>query len=283
MPKLIDLTGQKFGKLTVMGRAPKDNKKGVVKWQCLCDCGSTTIVVSNNLRSEKTKSCGCWKSELCRINSTIHGQSSSPLYACWYNMKSRCERPETKSWKDYGARGISVCDRWQAFENFKDDMLSTYFDGATIERHDVYGNYEPSNCKWIPLSMQPKNTRANVRYPFNGKMLLLSEIAELIGINSRTLHGRINELKWSLHDAFTIPTMAPSQGRLHSNCRYEYNGSMLLLTEIATMIGIPVATLRWRINIAKWPINDAFNTPVLHPTEYHLHKFKGSDEAIDRG
>lgn len=167
MSKFIDLIGQKFGRLTVItsnGSIPPGKRT----WLCKCDCGKETVVATSELRSGKTKSCGCLQKEKAALIGkkyhTIHGMDGTRIYQCWKDMKRRCYNPKTKSFKNYGGRGILVCNDWlhnfQAFHEWA--MANGYRDNLTIDRIDVNGNYEPSNCQWIPLSEQPKNRRKPV-------------------------------------------------------------------------------------------------------------------------
>ena len=156
---VIDLSGQKFGKLTVLERA-NPNQKGGARWLCQCECGQTTTVDSYSLRSGHTKSCGC-------IHGEFHGSSYSRLYGVWNNMRNRCYNPNKESYKHYGGRGIRVCDEWlHSFAAFKEWAMSTGYDPSapygqcTLDRIDVNGNYEPSNCRWVDFKTQANNTRA---------------------------------------------------------------------------------------------------------------------------
>jgi hypothetical protein len=157
MPAAIDITGQRFGRLVVL--ALHSRGKGHVPdrfWACVCDCGKRAIVAGYNLRCGKTKSCGCLK--LGNLNQLTHGQRSNPAYNSWSNMLQRCLNSNDPAFVDYGGRGITVCERWRSFASFFEDMGPRQLN-YSIERIDVNGNYEPANCKWIPLSEQPKNTR----------------------------------------------------------------------------------------------------------------------------
>lgn len=165
--KHIDLTGQKFGTVTVLrlhGHMP-------VRWIGECsNCGSIKPYLANNLK--RLQSCGCLKIELQSKSVTTHGQSHSnktPEYGAWLSMRGRCLKPQHKSYHDYGGRGITVCERWMnSFENFFADMGKRP-DGYSIERINNDGNYEPGNCKWIPRPHQSKNQRSNKQLEYNGK------------------------------------------------------------------------------------------------------------------
>ena len=171
MPE-IDLTGQRFNRLSVISRAGTD-KRGEARWECLCDCGNKTVVLGSHLRRGETQSCGCFAKE--RSRETImripnrghytHRGSKTRLYQIWYNMKTRCLNPNNRAFKWYGAVGITICPEWMQFENFQRWALqSGYKEDLTIERKNPFGNYEPSNCTWIPKSEQRQNQRRSKQW-----------------------------------------------------------------------------------------------------------------------
>lgn len=158
MGKLIDLTGQRFGRLVVLGRDGSD-KYGSALWRCRCNCGNEVLVTSSNLR--RTNSCGCLRRELVTKRDTAHGQRFTRLYRVWQGMKTRCNTPSSTSYRWYGARGITVCDEWMNnFESFRSWALTHgYRDDLTIDRINVDGNYEPDNCRWATVAEQQHNKR----------------------------------------------------------------------------------------------------------------------------
>lgn len=159
MAKMIDLTGQRFGRLTVIKR--NGSKDGHAAWECVCDCGRHTVVNGRYLTSGKTKSCGCLHNELLAERSRKHGMTGKRLYRIWHDMKNRCEYPKDKKYSYYGGRGIKVCNEWSTnFESFMTWALSNgYNDSLTIDRINNSGNYEPNNCQWITMKEQCKNRR----------------------------------------------------------------------------------------------------------------------------
>ena len=157
MPHVIDLTGQRFGRWTVLCRAP--SKKKMTAWECRCECGTVRDVLAVHLCAGNTVSCGCYKTENSRIRATKHGKRWTRLYYVWTSLKQRCSNPNNKSYKDYGKRGITRCASWDSFSEFEAWAMSHgYAPGLTIERVDVNKGYDPENCTWIPRCEQGKNT-----------------------------------------------------------------------------------------------------------------------------
>lgn len=169
--KVKDITGMKFGRLTVVkfdkmvqdGFRKNGNKKMQARWECLCDCGSTTFVPTGKLRCGHTKSCGCLVSEIRRRPRpefrTQNGLGRSRICMIWRAMIQRCQPTNHNyhAWHRYGGRGIRVCDRWHDFKLFYEDMSPTYQDTLTLDRIDPDGNYEPSNCRWADRVTQARN------------------------------------------------------------------------------------------------------------------------------
>ena len=153
MPPLRNLIGQQFGKLIVTALAKERGADGGARWICLCDCGKETVVNRGNLIAN-TASCGCIR------NTQGSLTRRHPLWRRWSNMHERCKNK--KKFPHYGGRGIAVCARWNSFRNFLADMESTFFNGASIDRINNDGNYEPDNCRWATAQQQIVNRRCSV-------------------------------------------------------------------------------------------------------------------------
>ena len=199
--KTEDLTGKKFGKLTVIGR-DGSYKSGNVRWLCKCDCGGYTHTLGCYLKSGTVKGCSCVSSERMKRISTKHGGFGTRLYEIWRQMHRRCYGKYTKAYPHYGGRGIAVCDEWREFEPFRDWGLSHgYSDDLTIDRIDVNGNYCPENCRWATDKEQANNKRNNHFLKFNGEKHTVSEWADRYGVEQRKLFARLQYREWDLKAA----------------------------------------------------------------------------------
>ena len=200
--RTIDLTGQKFGRILVLGYVGRSNSKAV--WSCRCDCGNTATPTVGALEKGRTVSCGCYSLEAFTQRVTKHNMSRSRLYHKWTNIISRCEYTKNQHYVHYGGRGITVCDRWRNFENFLADMGPRPGPEYSIERIDNDLGYSPENCKWATRSQQNENTRRNHILEYEGEQLTISQWAKRQELTVAALNGRLR-LGWNIKDALTTP------------------------------------------------------------------------------
>lgn len=172
MSALKDLTGLRFGRLTVIERAG-NNKQKRATWRCQCDCGIEVVVASNDLINGDTRSCGCFRSELLIERNTSHGLRHTRLYAVWLGMKERCYIPSSVRYPRYGGRGITICNEWRDdFQAFYEWAMANGYDEnaprgqCTIDRIDNDKGYAPENCRWVDLKTQ-QNNKSNNRKEFH--------------------------------------------------------------------------------------------------------------------
>ena len=195
MGRFIDLTGQVFGRLTVIERDKSvDSDKGAY-WICQCECGNIVSVKSYSLRSGATKSCGCLKRKQDKINLTKHYRhmmSGTRIYQEWQGMKGRCNNPHDPRYDRWGGRGIKVCDEWQnSFEAFYNwAMANGYKDDLTIDRIDNDGNYEPSNCRWATQQEQSRNRSSNIKITIGNSTRTLMEWCSIFNVNYKNVRDR---------------------------------------------------------------------------------------------
>lgn len=217
---LIDLTGRRIGHLTVISEAPRrllNSGENARFWTCQCDCGTEVEIRTQSLTGERTLSCGCIRLEQVRRAATKHGYATggpsamSPEYRAWGEMRQRCNNPSKRGWRNYGGRGIKVCERWDDFENFLSDIGPRPSPQHSLDRYpNNDGDYEPGNVRWASLSDQSRNTRSNHWVTLNGERLILRDWARRIGISERALNKRLNKL--TVEEALTRPVM-PGGGR----------------------------------------------------------------------
>ncbi len=206
MGALINLTGRKLGRLTVIRRL--ENQGQFVVWECVCECGNTHVAKSRDLLNGDTKSCGCLQPDTVRAAMTTHGHTTggttSTEYHSYTGMLARCYNPSHKNYYRYGGRGITVCARWlESFENFINDM-GPKPKGYSLDRLDNDQGYAPENCEWRTAKQQCRNTRRNIFLTLDGVTKCLSEWSEYLGINYGTLQSRY--LKgWSDEKVLTAP------------------------------------------------------------------------------
>lgn len=186
-----DLSGRKFGRLTVVSLAEK--RKGFYYWNCKCECGNEVVIKAGYLTNGDTKSCGCLYKE--RSSSKKHGYRRTRLYGIWCAIKTRCCNNKFKEYHNYGGRGIAICEEWKDnFQVFYDwAMANGYAENLTIDRFDNDGNYEPSNCRWITTKQNSRNRSNNVFLTVNGETKCVAEWCEVIPIKSSTAYWWIKK------------------------------------------------------------------------------------------
>ncbi len=197
---MINLIGQKFGRLIVVKKKDSDEWRHH-RWLCKCSCGKEKIIRGYFLTSGHTQSCGCFHKAII----TKHGRSQdNRTYKSWCDIVQRCTNPNNSRYKDYGGRGITVCERWMKFKNFLEDMGESP-KGYQIDRIDNNKEYCKSNCQWVTSKTNNRNKRNNHLEIFNGKTQCLSAWAEEFNINPDTLRYRVVKLNWSIEKALMTP------------------------------------------------------------------------------
>lgn len=203
--KALQLTGLKFGRLTVIKQDGKLNRE--IKWLCQCVCGGMVSTIGSNIKRGITKSCGCLQRNNAGTYSKTHGEggqgNTTPEYRSWCHLKNRCQNPNNAAFRFYGGRGITVCESWSnSFESFLKDMGRKPSSKHSIDRIDVNGNYEPSNCRWATQMEQSMNKRNTIQICAFGKTMTTKEWAQETGIFARTIRYRINS-GWNAEIAVT--------------------------------------------------------------------------------
>lgn len=279
MGAFIDLSGQKFGRWTVVERVA-NNKWNQAVWRCVCECGTVRDINGRLLRDGSSKSCGCHLREKVGKHilgrKSVHGGSADGkcerLYRVWCGMKQRCYNQNNKGYKNYGGRGIYVCSEWKndyaafrewAYENGYDDNLPRKY--QSLDRIDNDGPYSPENCAWHTAMQQCNNRRSSCILEFDGEKRTLAEWSRLVGFSKGAVWRRLNTYGYTVEQALTVPLCS-------SNCRprkptytsrmIKYNGEEHTLAEWSRILHIRSGTLAKRIDMYGFTIEDAFTRPV---------------------
>lgn len=199
--------GQKLGKLTILDKFT--DEKGVAMFKCKCDCGKIANLRYSNVISGNTKSCGC--SQFNKV--PIHGMAGTKFYQRYDSMKRKCYKKSDRNYRSFGGKGIKVCDRWKTFENFKADMYDSYCQhvkeygerNTTLDRINLKGDFEPSNCKWVTRKENINNLCGNRSFEYKGSLYTITELTRMTGVNRCTLFDRIVKHGWSVEDAVSFP------------------------------------------------------------------------------
>lgn len=216
-----DYIGKKFNRLTVLEETHKligKDKNKVKYFICKCDCGKIVYERKSDVLKSRIKSCGCYRNDMTRIRTLKHGHAKNGkhtrIYRIWACMKSRCNDKKGIAYKDYGGRGICVCDEWNDSSAFIDWALANgYSDNLTLDRIDVNGNYEPSNCRWITNDAQQNNRRNNVIVDIDGEKHNITEWCRLYDLPEATIKARIYGYGWNPKTAIVTPVVREKRVR----------------------------------------------------------------------
>lgn len=210
MSKSTDLSGVRFGRLVAIAPTNERTSGRNVVWKCKCDCGNVTSVGSGSLKNGRIQSCGCWRKDRASTLNKTHGGKHERLYNVWMDMRRRCNDPAMKNYEDYGGRGICVSEKFEDYSNFRDWALSSGYNPTakygecTLDRIDVNGNYEPSNCRWISVSQQQLNKRNSLLLTYKGKTQNAALWDRELGFPRGTVVKRYRR-NWDYERIFTQP------------------------------------------------------------------------------
>lgn len=243
MPQKLSVkVGEKYGRLTVVERAP--NRGIRTFWKCLCDCGTECEVAGSEMvRTNRpgVKSCGCLAAEAAKTKNITHGMSYTPEFRAWSRMKKTCEEPESKE------KGISYPKEWASFETFYAAM-GAQPDGHVLGRRDIEKSYSEENCKWMTKKESCKTRLNSVVYEYKGKKYSPAELSKETGVNISTLTKRIKD-GMSVTDAVETPVRASSSNGVETmrNKKFSFNGEEHTITQWAAITGIPISTIYTRL------------------------------------
>lgn len=249
--RAIDMVGKRFGDVVAMRAAgPANGAK--LKWICRCDCSNEFTTCGGKLRSGEVVTCPKCSSERVRKSRTKHGQRHSAEYRIWTHIKSRCFNPNVPEFENYGGRGITVCDEWRdSFTSFLTYMGPRPTPKHSIDRYpDNNGNYEPGNCRWATSKEQANNTRSNRKVAVSGEIKNSTQWADSIGVRREVIYKR---LKRGVQGEKLLSKPFEAE-------KFTFGAINASIPEWSLRTGIKRATLYWRINDQKWPLEKALTT-----------------------
>lgn len=241
-----DLTGKVFNSWTVLEEGPRDIY-GKRTWISKCKCGSIKVIAQGNLESLRTRMCRPCSLEARKLPEKMEDHR---LYLTWKSMHSRCNNPNTASYKNYGSRGIKVCERWRSFYLFLEDMYPSYKEGLTLDRVDVDRGYSKDNCRWATVEEQSNNKRDSIKIEYKGKVYTEAQLDRAFNIKRTTMQRR-RRAGW------TVEELIFGKSNLESIRNITYQGKTYKsLKDIAEDFGIEAGTFRYRIRKG-WPLQNA--------------------------
>ena len=250
-PRAIDMQSKKYFGVTAVRHTGKCSS-GDFKWKFLCDCGKSFEANGYSVRSGKVTSCQDCAKERVRLASVKHGKTETPEFEIWMGMHTRCYNAKRKEFKNYGGRGIVICNRWrESFENFLADMGHRPSPNHSIERYDNDGNYEPGNCKWATDTEQSNNRRTNVNVTINGVTKTASQWANEYGVQATTV--LLRHRQGHRGEALFKSTVA----------QVTFSGITDTIHGWSKRTGIKPSTIAMRINHYNWPVSKALTKGVL--------------------
>ena len=246
-----DLTGKKFNSWLVLKEVDRDIRNKRV-WECSCECGDIYNITQGNLTSNKSKMCRNCSLER---RKELPKKEDHRLYSTWKSMKSRCNNPNVWCYYLYGGRGIKICDRWNNFDLFIEDMGDSFIEGLTLDRIDSNGNYCPENCRWATKEEQSNNKQDSLNLLFEGGYYTEAQLARKTGINRTTIQQR-------RRNGWTVEEMVYGKSSVEKYRNVEYNGIVYKsLKDIADAFNINRDTFRYRIRNG-WALDEAINGKI---------------------